>query len=157
MAETDTIEDLSDDLDLMRGVTSMLSGSDNSRVKNYKDLADECDIPSELYKSLQPPYADSPTKEVLDDIVGRRPTYSVEELFINLRDMKRLDATKAIGRYFVGKKIQAYLTEYNFFSVNFALLPSGSRNATQQPRCHSRGAPKLFSIPRSKAEVLDHA
>jgi len=110
LAETDTICDLSDDLDLMRCVTSMLSGSDNSRVKNYKDLADECDIPSELYQSLQPPCADSPTKEVINDIVQRRPTYSVEELFANLRDINRLDAIEAISRYFVGKKITFLLS-----------------------------------------------
>lgn len=105
MAETDTISDLRDDLDLMRRVTSMLSGSDNPHVKNYKDLAEECGISSELYQSLQPPCADSPTKEVINDIVRRRPTYSVEELFTNLRDMKRLDAIEVISRYFVGKKI----------------------------------------------------
>ena len=83
----------------------MLNRSDNPRVKNYKDLADECKISSELYHSLQPPCADSPTKEVINDIVGRRPTYSVEELFTNLRDMKRLDAIEAISCYFVGKDI----------------------------------------------------
>ena len=104
----DTIGDLRDNLDLMRCVTSMLSGSDNSRVKNYKDLADECGISSELYQSLQPPCADSPTKEVLNDIVRRRPTYSVEELFTNLRDMKRLDAIEGITCFFVGKKITCF-------------------------------------------------
>ena len=83
----------------------MLSGSDNSRIKNYKDLADECDISSESYQSLQPPCADSPTKVVINDIVQRRPTYSMEDLFTNLRDMGRLDAIEVISRYFVGKKI----------------------------------------------------
>lgn len=93
-----------DDLDLMRVVTSMLNSADNSRVKNYKDLADECGISSDLYQSLQPPCAGSPTKEVIEEIVGRRPTYTVEELFTNLRDMERLDAIEAISCYFVGKE-----------------------------------------------------
>ena len=83
----------------------MLNVSDAPQVKNYKDLADECDISSELYQSLEPPCADSPTKEVINDIVLRRPTYSMEELFTNLRDMQRLDAIEAISTYFVGKKI----------------------------------------------------
>ena len=103
MSETWTICDLRDDLDLTRVVTSMLN-VDNSQVKNYKDLADECGISSELYQSLQPPCADSPTKEVIHDIVGRRPQYTVEELFTNLRDMGRRDTIEAISRYFVGKK-----------------------------------------------------
>lgn len=105
MAETYTICDLRDDLDLMRTVTTMLSASDTPQVKNYKDLADDCDISSELYQSLEPPCAESPTKAVINGIVERRPTYSVEDLFTNLRDMQRLDAIEAISPYFVGKKI----------------------------------------------------
>ncbi len=103
MSETWTICDLHDDLDLMRVVTSMLN-TDNSRVKNYKDLADECGISSDLYQSLQPPCAGSSTKEVLEEIVGRKPNYTVEELFTNLHDMERLDAIEAIRCYFIGKE-----------------------------------------------------
>lgn len=82
----------------------MLNVPDNSHLKNYKDLADACSISRELYQSLQPPCADSPTKEVIDDIVMRRPTYPVETLLLHFRDMKRLDVIEAISCYFVGKK-----------------------------------------------------
>lgn len=88
----------------MRDVTSMLNGTDNAQIKNYKDLADICGIPSDVYQSLQPPSADSPTKEVLNDIVTRKPRFTVEELFTNLRDMMRVEVIEAISPYFVGKK-----------------------------------------------------
>lgn len=98
----------------------MLNGADNSRVKNYKHLADECGISSELYKSLQPPCAGSPTKEVIEDIVGRRPNYTVEELFTNLRDMKRRDAIEAISCYFVGKK-RIYPVNYTLYKFKIVM------------------------------------
>ena len=48
--------------------------------------------------------AESPTKEVLEDIVRHNPTFTVEELFTNVRDMKRMDVIEAISPYFVGKR-----------------------------------------------------
>lgn len=87
----------------MRDVTSMLNGTDNVQIKNYKDLANSCGISSDVYESLQPPSADSPTKEVLDDIVRRKPTFTVEELLTNFRDMGRVEVIEAISPYFVGK------------------------------------------------------
>lgn len=105
LAETWTIAELVGDLDLMRKVTSMLNEPDSSPVKNYKDLARICGISSELYTSFQPPCDDSPTKNVINDIVERRPTFSVEELFTNFRDMKRLDVIEALSCCFVGKKL----------------------------------------------------
>lgn len=99
-----TIHDLYKDLDLMRDVTSMLNEADNSLIKNYKDLADICKIAIDEYESLQPPCAESPTKLVLDDIVRRKPTFTVEELFTNFRDMKRVDVIQAICSYFRGEE-----------------------------------------------------
>ena len=83
----------------------MLNEPDSYHLKNYKDLAVLCGISSEFYKSFQPPCADSPTKNVINDIVKRRPTFSVEELFRNFRDMKRLDVIEALSCYFAGKKL----------------------------------------------------
>ena len=88
----------------MRDVTGMLNGADNPLIKNYKDLARICGIAPDVYQSLQPPSVGSPTKEVLDDIVMRKPTFTVEELFTNFRDMKRVDVIEAISPYFVGKE-----------------------------------------------------
>lgn len=88
----------------MRDVTSMLNEADNSLIKNYKDLADICKIAIDEYESLQPPCAESPTKLVLDDIVRRKPTFTVEELFTNFRDMKRVDVIQAICSYFRGEE-----------------------------------------------------
>lgn len=88
----------------MRDVTSMLNGADNSQIKNYKDLADVCGITTGEYESLQPPSAESPTKEVLEDIVRRNPTFTVEQLVTDFLDMKRVDVIEAISPYFVGKR-----------------------------------------------------
>ena len=41
---------------------------------------------------------------MLQDIVGRKPSYTVRELFIDLREMNRKDAIEAISIYFVGKE-----------------------------------------------------
>ena len=105
MAEECTIYELVENLDLMREVTSMLNGPDNSQVKNYKDLANECGIPREKYQSLQPPCADSPTQKTIEEICQRKPTFTVEELFTNLHDMKRLDVIEAISTYYESKKM----------------------------------------------------
>ena len=91
---------LQDDLNVMREVTSMLN--DSSRGKTFKDLAEECGILPETYRSLQPPDAESPIEEVLKDIVWRHPYYTVGELMIDLREMKRVDVIEAIGRHFNG-------------------------------------------------------
>lgn len=88
----------------MRDVTSMLNNADNSLIKNYKDLADICGIAFDEYDSLQPPCAESPTKLVLDYIVMRKPTFTVEELFTNFRDMERVDVIQAICSYLRGKE-----------------------------------------------------
>ncbi|KAL9988352.1 hypothetical protein ACROYT_G002788 [Oculina patagonica] len=111
-----TICDLLDDLDLKRAVESMLNGPDNLHLKNYKDLADACGIRKELYQSLQPPCADSPTKEVMDDIIRRRPTYTVETLFLQFRDMKRLDVIEAISCYFVEEDMKAMKRKLKIFN-----------------------------------------
>ena len=94
-----------DDLDLMRVITSMLNGADGLRIKNYKDLASECQVSSDLYQSLQPPCPESPTALVLKEIVSRRPNFTMEQLLANLRDMDRVDAIQGISSYFVGKKV----------------------------------------------------
>ena len=96
----------------MRDVTSMLNGADNAQIKNYKDLADICDIPSDVYQSLQPPSVDSPTNEVLNDIVTSKPRFTVEDLFTNLCDMKRVDVIEAISPYFVGKQDKSEIAAY---------------------------------------------
>lgn len=98
-----TITALRDELDLMREVTRMLNKADNKQIKNFKDLAKECGIPAEKYRSLQPPCTESPTEEVLQDIVTRKPLYAVRDLFIDLCQMNRKDAIEAISIYFVGK------------------------------------------------------
>lgn len=92
-------------MDLMRVITSMLNGPDDSRIKNYKYLASECQVSSDLYQSLQPPCPESPTALVLEEIVSQRPTFTMEQLLANLRDMDRVDAIHGISSYFVGKKI----------------------------------------------------
>lgn len=76
--------------------------NDSARVKTYKDLAEECGISPETYRSLQPSNAESPTEEVLKDIVWRNPDYTVDELIIDLREMKRVDVIKALRRHFDG-------------------------------------------------------
>lgn len=111
--ESLTITALRDELDLMREVTRLLNVADNRRIKNFKDLAKECGIPAEKYRSLQPPCTESPTEEVLQDIVGRKPFYTVRELFIDLREMNRKDAIEAISIYFVGKVFVLITTSSN--------------------------------------------
>ena len=98
-----TIKDLRNDLDLMREMTRMLNYSDNKQIGNYKDLARVCGVPEEKYESLQLPCVLSPTEEVIKDIVGRKPHFTVDELLTNLRDMDRRDVIDAISRYFIGK------------------------------------------------------
>lgn len=109
--ESLTITALRDELDLMREVTRLLNVADNRRIKNFKDLAKECGIPAEKYWSLQPPCTESPTEEVLQDIVGRKPFYTVRELFIDLREMNRKDAIEAISIYFVEDDVKALKRE----------------------------------------------
>ena len=108
-----TITAIRDDLDLMREVTRMLNEADNKRIKNFKDLAKECGIPAEKYRCLQPPCTESPTEEVLQDIVGRKPFYTVRDLFIDLCEMNRKDAIEAISVYFVGKVFVLMTTSSN--------------------------------------------
>ena len=98
-----TIKDLRNDLDLMREMTRMLNCSDNKQIRNYKDLARVCGIPEEKYESLKTPCVLSPTEEVIKDIVGRKPHYTVDELLTNWRDMDRKDVIEAISRFFIGK------------------------------------------------------
>ncbi|CAH3037869.1 unnamed protein product [Pocillopora meandrina] len=107
MKDTLTIKDLFDDLDLMRVITSMLNGPDDSPIKNYKYLASECQVSSDLYQSLQPPCPESPTALVLEEIVSQRPTFTMEQLLANLRDMDRVDAIQGISSYFVEEDIRA--------------------------------------------------
>ena len=90
----------------------MLNGADNAQIKNYKDLADICGLSSDVYQSLQPPSADSPTKEVLSDIVTSKPRFTVEDLFTNLCNMKRVDVIEAISPYFVGKQDNSKIAAY---------------------------------------------
>ncbi|CAH3037873.1 unnamed protein product [Pocillopora meandrina] len=101
MKDSSTIEDLHDDLDKMREITSMLNVPDNLTRKNYKDLADVCGVPSDLYQSLQPPCVASPTAVVLEEIVREKPHFTMYQLFLNLRDMKRLDVIQGISIFFV--------------------------------------------------------
>lgn len=108
-----TITALRDELDLMREVTRMLNKADNKGIKTFKDLAKECGIPAEKYRSLQPPCTESPTEEVLQDIVGRKPFYTVRDLFIDLGEMNRKDAIEAISIYFVGKVFVLITTSSN--------------------------------------------
>lgn len=96
-----TVTDLQDNLELMREVTCMLNNADNSQKKNYLDLASKCGISPEVYRSIQPPCSESPTKQVLEDIVGRKPSYTVQELFTDLQAMDRSDVVEAICRHFV--------------------------------------------------------
>lgn len=93
--------DLQDNLELMREVTCMLNNADNSQKQNYLDLASKCGISPEVYRSIQPPCSESPTKQVLEDIVGRKPSYTVQELFTDLQAMDRSDVVEAICRHFV--------------------------------------------------------
>ena len=102
------IGNLLKDLTLAREVATMLNIPNNSVLTNYKDLAVECEISWETCESLQPPSADSPTQKTIEDIVQRKPEYTVEELFLNLRDMKRLDVIEAISPYFESKKRMRY-------------------------------------------------
>ena len=96
---------LLENLELAREVTCMLNDSASPGVKYYKDLAAECKIPREKYESLAPPCADSPTQKTIEEIVQRKPNFTVEELFKNLIDMGRLDVIEAIRPYYEGKKI----------------------------------------------------
>lgn len=107
MKDTLTIKDLFDDLDLMRVITSMLNGPNNSQIKNYRDLADSCQISSELYQSLQPPCPESPTTLVLEEIVRQKPTFTMYQLFANLRDMNRVEAIQGLSCYFVEEDMLA--------------------------------------------------
>lgn len=107
MKDTLTIKDLFDDLDLMRVITSMLNGPNDSQIKNYRDLADACQISSELYQSLQPPCPESPTTLVLEEIVRQKPTFTMYQLFANLRDMNRVEAIQGLSCYFVEEDILA--------------------------------------------------
>ena len=93
--------DLQDNLELMREVTCMLNNADNSQKKNYLDLASKYGISPEVYRSIQPPCSESPTKQVLEDIVGRKPLYTVQELFSDLKAIDRSDVVEAINRHFV--------------------------------------------------------
>lgn len=104
-SDSSTIEDLHDDLDKMREITSMLNVPDNLTRKNYKDLADVCGVPSDLYQSLQPPCVASPTAAVLEEIVREKPHFTMYQLFLNLRDMNRLDVIQGISIFFVGKEL----------------------------------------------------
>ena len=108
LTEESMIGKLLEDLHLAQKVATMLNNPDNSAVKNYKYLAVECEISRETYQSLQPPCADSPTQKTIEDIVQRKPQYTVEELFQNLRDIQRLDVIEAISPYFEGKKRMRY-------------------------------------------------
>lgn len=101
MGDSLTIEDLYDDLDKMRVITSMLNRNPEKVQKDYRDLADVCGMPSKLYQSLQPPCAESPTALVLEEIVRRKPLFTMYQLFINFRDMNRLDVIQGISFYFV--------------------------------------------------------
>lgn len=85
----------------MQVVTSMLNDTTNKVRKNYKNLANVCGVPSELSQSLQPPCGESPTAMVLEEIVRQRPNFTLYQLFINFRDMKRLDVIEGISFYFV--------------------------------------------------------
>lgn len=76
--------------------------NDSARVKTFKDLAEECGISPETYRSLQPADAESPIEEVLKDIVWRNPYYTVDELIIDLREMKRVDVINALRHHFNG-------------------------------------------------------
>ena len=100
LADKLTITDLRNDLNRMRVVTRKLN---KPQMKNFKELAAECGIPAEKYNSLQPPCADSPTEEVMNDIIGRKPFYTVDELFTDLREMNRSDVVEVISPYFIGK------------------------------------------------------
>ena len=108
LTEKSMIGNLLKDLTLAREVATMLNNPNNSVLKNYKDLAVECEISWETCESLQPPSADSPTQKTIEDIVQRKPEYTVEELFLNLRDMKRLDVIEVISPYFESKKRMRY-------------------------------------------------
>ena len=98
-------DELLEDLDLAREVATMLN---NPGIKNYKDLAYACGISRETYQSLQPPCADSPTQKTIEEIVQRKPKYTVEDLFKDLKDLKRTDVIEAISPYFEGKKRMRY-------------------------------------------------
>ena len=105
LTEKSMIGELLEDLDLAREVTTMLN---NPGIKNYKDLASACGISRETYQSLQPPCADSPTQKTIEEIVQRKPKYTVEDLFKDLKDIKRTDVIEAISPYFEGKKRRRY-------------------------------------------------
>lgn len=152
-----SITDLRNDLDIMAVITRKLNGPDNARTKNYKHLARVCGIPAEKYESLQPPGAESPTEEVIRDIVGRKPFYTVSELITDLHGMNRVDAIKAIRPFFVGKNCG---TSIPMAFVQFFSLPrecgSGVCYLTSQPyqnnhspytcrSVESRGGACLFS------------
>jgi len=98
-----TITDLRNDLNRMRVVTRKLN---KRQMQNFKDLAAECGIPAEKYNSLQPPCADSPTEEVMKDIIGRKPFYTVDELFTDLREMNRSDVVEVISPYFIEEDVR---------------------------------------------------
>ena len=97
----------------------MLNGPDDSPIKNYKYLASECQVSSDLYQSLQPLFPESPTALVLEEIVSQRPTFTVEQLLANLRDMDRVDAIQGISSYFVGKKVVYSSDKQNAFLFLF--------------------------------------
>lgn len=92
--------DVRDDLNLTRQLSSMLN--DRDKPGTFKDVAHECGIAPEIYRSLQPPCTESPTVEVMKDILGRNPWYTIDELFTDLRDMDRVDAVEMICRHFKG-------------------------------------------------------
>ncbi|CAH3037877.1 unnamed protein product [Pocillopora meandrina] len=107
LPEKAMIGKLLDNLELAREVTCMLNHSASPGVKYYEDLAAECGIPRETYESLQPPCADSPTQKTIEEIVQRKPDFTVEELFKNLIDMGRLDVIEAIRPYYEEKDVLA--------------------------------------------------
>lgn len=76
--------------------------NDSGKINTYKQLAEECGISHEINMSLQPPSPKSPTEEVMKDILGRNPYYTVDELFTDLREMGRTDVVEAISRHFEG-------------------------------------------------------
>ena len=110
LKEKSMIGKLLEDLDLARQVATMLN---NRALKNYKDLAVECGISGETCQSLQPPCADSPTQKTIEEIVQRKPEYTVDKLFKDLKDMERSDVIEAISPCFEGKKRRRYnYTQY---------------------------------------------
>lgn len=110
--DSSTIQTLLDDLDVLEDVAALLDLQENAWFRFGRKFG----ISRKELDSLRPECPQSPTKLLMEHIVGKQPNLNMRSFLKTLAQIKRSDVIKELKEFFYGKLLVYFMKGYSLFN-----------------------------------------